>query len=171
MQYFHVLIILLRPFTGAEPGGTWERPPGELFLKAKACAETLFRVYYLRHGYEFLDTSLLSFIPPLLFMSIEDVEAARRSGSPGELAARQSTTLLLCKALHDQGKSYHLAQRVFHLVRERMCPEDFDVVRRFVCVEGGLQGPGGDEQADGVLEHRGEVTVRPPTGGRRDRSV
>ena len=157
MQYYHVLITLFKPFTVAEPGGLernhsatplFDTPPSEIFSKAKACAETLFRVYYLRHGFEFLDTGLLSFVPPLIFMSIEDIESGRREKS-SDLVARQSTALLLCKALYDQGKSYHLAQVIFKLVMERMPAEDFDMIRQFASVEE-LQELGGDMRTDEV---------------------
>ena len=143
MQYYHVLISLLKPLTSAVPDGIrrslasttrFGTPPHELFLQAKACGEMLFRIYYLRHGFEFLDSGLLAFIPPLIFMSIEDIESGRGAGATN-LVARQSTAVLLAKAIFDQGKSFYLAQVIFGLVRDRMQPEDFDLVRRFARVE------------------------------------
>ena len=47
----------------------------------------------------------------------------------------QSTAILLCKALYDQGKSYYLPQVIFRLIRDRMHPDDSDMVRRFARVE------------------------------------
>jgi hypothetical protein len=157
MQYYHILITVLKPFTGGEPGGPerndiatplFGTPPAKLFLEARACAETLFRVYYLRHGFEYLDSSLLAFVPPLIFMSIEDIESGRRENSP-EVIAKQSTALLLSKAIYDQGKSYFLAQVIFALVRDRMPARDFDMVRQFVRVEE-LEDLEGEEHVDTV---------------------
>ena len=143
MLYYHVLITLLKPFTGAEPGGLerncsatplFGTPPSNIFVQSKACAETLFRIYYLRHGFEFLDAGLLFYVPPLIFMSIEDIELSRRNKS-ADLAARQSTALLMFKVLYDQGKSCYLAQVVVRLVRHRMHPDDIEMVRQFARVE------------------------------------
>jgi len=157
MQYYHVLFSLLKSFTDAEAGEKhppdiaaqlFGTPPHELCLQAKACSETLFRVYYLRHGFEYLDISLLAFVPPLIFMTIEDVEASRDRSAP-DLVARQSTAVLLSKAIHEQGKSYYLAQVLFELVRGRMPAEDFELVRRFADVEEPGEAPGD--------KHAGEV--------------
>ncbi|OTA65317.1 hypothetical protein K449DRAFT_421005 [Hypoxylon sp. EC38] len=99
-----------------------EANPNTIVNHSKACFETLMRVYYLRHGYESLDTALIQFLHLLGFSALKDISSAEKGSATHE--AIRSTLMLCAKGLWDQGQNYYLSEAVFRLFKQSMSTED-----------------------------------------------
>jgi len=108
--------------------------------KSRACFEAIIRLYYLRHGYEQSDTFMAHALCVLSFMvlsKINSIPSAIRDTpsttthpdpAPELLAAARSTLILAAKGLSDQARNYYMPFTVFHLVLNKMAPEDVDIL-------------------------------------------
>ncbi|KXJ88330.1 putative zinc finger protein [Microdochium bolleyi] len=138
MRYHHELLGILTSMLTAETPGSPAavfaeqagQSPHQLFLHSKICLETLLRVYYLRHGFEYLDAYLIAFLSTGVFMSIRDMELSSSSSSD-KLLEMRSTVILLSKGVYDQGSSLFLGKLLFRLIRSRIRAEDLDALQRF----------------------------------------
>lgn len=91
--------------------------PRDIIATAKACFETLLRMYYLRHGFESYDYALLQYLPQLAFSSLRDVENVSLGV---EQVALQSTQLLSAKGLWDQGRNMLICKAIFSHFRNSL---------------------------------------------------
>jgi hypothetical protein len=114
-----------------------EAAPGSTAGHSLRCLETVVRIYYLRHSFEFPDTYLTYFLSILANVTIgqlEDFEAL--PGESGERIGALRSTLILCmKGLQNQGRHIHLASLVGRLLRERMQAEDIKLLRSFITMD------------------------------------
>ncbi|KAK8094150.1 hypothetical protein PG997_000835 [Apiospora hydei] len=135
-MHFHILLVgLFEPYTHIEPASN--HPAPELIVaKSKACFETLVRIYYLRHGFESYDTTLLQFLPMLAFGTLSDLRDADKKDLDSEKRKSLISTLVLCaKGIWEQGRNYYGAEAVFHFLLGSLRPEDSelsDVLKREV---------------------------------------
>ncbi|KAM5360090.1 hypothetical protein ACJZ2D_014001 [Fusarium nematophilum] len=141
MHYFQIIYRLLQnPRVLAEEGsevcgdarGLFHLPPPQIAAHARTSLETLLRLYYLRHGFEYLDTYLVSLLVEVCTGTIDDMKSPR---SHEELTNLRSTVILLAKGIYEQGQSFFLGKLVFQLVRSKMSPEDLRVLERFISIE------------------------------------
>ncbi|KAK7980988.1 hypothetical protein PG989_013445 [Apiospora arundinis] len=127
-MHFHILIVgLFEPYAHVESANN--QPAPELIVaKSKACFETLVRIYYLRHGFESCDTTLLQFLPMLAFSTLSDLRAADSKELDPEKRKSLISTLVLCaKGIWEQGRNYYGSEAVFHLLQGSLRPEDADL--------------------------------------------
>lgn len=77
MHYCRIQLSLLASLDGLELDAgaiaLFDQHPDQIRSDLKAGLETLLRAYYLRHGFEWLDTFLLSFLAAYIFMGIEEM--------------------------------------------------------------------------------------------------
>ncbi|OAA35696.1 Zn(2)-C6 fungal-type DNA-binding domain protein [Metarhizium rileyi] len=160
MHYFQVLLRLLQSPSlvnkqGSEAAAAVTdllgHPPQQLLLHAKVSLETLLRAYYLRHGFEWLDTYLVSLMIETSFIAIEGMKV---SGSEEELSALRSTIILLAKGIYEQGQNFFLGKLVFQLVSSKMRPEDLDLLGQIARIESI-----GEKQAVGLRQAQMEWPV------------
>ncbi|KAK9800140.1 hypothetical protein SCARD494_01933 [Seiridium cardinale] len=88
--------------------------PKDIVGRAKACFETLLRMYYIRHGFEAYDYALFQYLAQLAFSALRDSAAVSTDVEQKEL---QSTQLLCAKGLWDQGKNTLICQAIFSQFR------------------------------------------------------
>ncbi|KAM0558247.1 hypothetical protein ACHAPJ_004935 [Fusarium lateritium] len=138
MHYYYVLINLQKPVAGIPPPRPAElsqydvsssHPGQDDSLDAYIRLETLLRVYYLRHGFGWLDMLLLDYLVFLAFTNLHHLED---STDPAQLESRQSTLLLAAKGVQEQGHIYFLAMTMFQLIYRDMKPKEVDLFGRFV---------------------------------------
>ena len=135
-MHFHILIVgLFEPYAHIEPANN--QPAPELILaKSKACFETLVRIYYLRHGFESYDTTLLQFLPMLAFSTLGELRNADSKELDPERRKSLISTLVLCaKGIWEQGRNYYGSEAVFHFLQGSLRPEDSelaDILKREV---------------------------------------
>ncbi|GAB1312659.1 Zn(2)-C6 fungal-type domain-containing protein [Madurella fahalii] len=144
MEYYHVLIKLLEPWgnpTPETPGQDLKvngRTFQEMGTIARARLETVIRLYYLRHGFEFPDVILNIYLMLLGSISIRMIQALM--GSPAA-AGRDAATFLLClKGLHDQGRSNYLGALMFNMISGLVDPENTDLMSDISRIKGEFRG-------------------------------
>lgn len=98
---------------------------------AAARLETVGRLYYIRHSFEYCDPFLtihLSFIAggaldSLKMTPADDVETIK---------SLRSTIILSLKGLYDQGQHIHLTSVIYRLLRDRLAPRDLAILQNYV---------------------------------------
>jgi len=127
MYYWAVLIDLFDPlvrldFTRARTSLsnllTYEQPD-RVVEHSHRCLEMLIRLYFVRHGFESSDASLISPLTTVGFRalrSLRDAEAAHAE----EWRAALSTLILCAKGLRDQGQNHFVSEAIYRLLRARM---------------------------------------------------
>ncbi|KAI8407739.1 hypothetical protein FOFC_13180 [Fusarium oxysporum] len=130
MHYFNLINWLMEPFTvpettytGGEATGASsfqaveETVPEALVINAKISLETVFRLYYMRHGFEIFDPLMLQFHSFVGFMALKELSDGREK-PPGLVKALQSTLALATLGLRDQGKNSYLGDTIFRILRD-----------------------------------------------------
>ncbi|KAI0142576.1 hypothetical protein F4776DRAFT_612622 [Hypoxylon sp. NC0597] len=151
--HYHILLIsLFEPFVKMDYIHA-EASPKTIVGNSKACFETLMRVYYLRHGYESLDTALIQSLHLLGFSALRDISSADKGSTTHE--AIRSTLMLCAKGLWDQGQNYYMSEAVFRLFKQSMSMEDALLFKEITEIE----------DSDGQLDHMArEIRSRWPIG-------
>lgn len=139
--HYHVLLIgLFEPFV--QMGYIHrEANPSTIVGHSKAYFETLMRVYYLRHGFESLDVTLIQFLHLLGFSALRDLSLAEQGTAASE--AIRSTLILCAKGLWEQGQNYYLSEAIFRMFRQSMNLEEALLLREIIEIE----------DYDGRLDH------------------
>lgn len=89
----------------------------------------LVRLYYLRHGFEAVDSLINHYLSLLTFMTYAAIES---HGDPTSLQSLQSTIVLVTLGLRDQSQSYYLGHLVFKAVRGGMRAEEGSLIDRLI---------------------------------------
>lgn len=138
MHYFQVLVKLLQSPSLSDGEGLEKRAnlvnlfgqlPHQIVLHAKGSLEILLRAYYLRHGFDYLDTYLVSLLLETCLVAIDEIRAPHRKD---DISALQSTIILLAKGIYEQGQSFFLGQLVLQLIAGKMRPEDLEMLKHFI---------------------------------------
>ncbi|GAB1321084.1 hypothetical protein MFIFM68171_11294 [Madurella fahalii] len=103
----------------------------EIWNTASLHFETLVRLYYLRHGFDYGDTFLGQPLNQLAFISLKKILAAADTNAPSnpcDLDSTRSTLILAAKGIHDQGKSHYLCRVTFQMLKNKMRPAERDML-------------------------------------------
>lgn len=92
-------------------------PPKTVIAYLEASFETLLRAYYLRHGFEYLDSYLIALLMEVCLASITEMAAHKNHD---DLVAYKSTVILLARGIHQQGQSLFLGKMVYHLIKGKL---------------------------------------------------
>ncbi|KAI2468404.1 hypothetical protein F4781DRAFT_269312 [Annulohypoxylon bovei var. microspora] len=140
-MHYHVLLIsLFEPFLQMDYIGS-ETSPAQIVGHSKACFETLVRIYYLRHGFESLDSALIQFLHLLGFSALRDTSSVEKGSM--EYETLRSTLMLCAKGLREQGRNCYVSEAVFRLFKQSVSEED-DLL---------LSGNTEMEEGHGPLDH------------------
>jgi hypothetical protein len=141
-QYYQVVIGLFRPLSTTapidlptNPSSPAQRTPKEIVYEAKVTLETILRLYYMRHGFQFHDpwvTSSMTFIGNII---IDDL-AAETAHDPKTLDYLRSTLILAAQGVQKQGKHHHVGTLVSIQLQSRMSASDLQLVRTYVSPTG-----------------------------------
>ncbi|KAL7624724.1 hypothetical protein AAE478_006295 [Parahypoxylon ruwenzoriense] len=131
--HYHILLMsLFEPFM--QMGHVHaDAKPSTIISYSRTCFETLMRVYYLRHGFESMDTTLGHFLHLLAFSALRDISSVEIGSTTHE--AMRSTLVLCAKGLWDQGHNYYISKAIFHLFRQSMDINDVQLLRGITEVE------------------------------------
>jgi hypothetical protein len=136
MKYYNLLMNLFEPLVEKAPSrsdlATFVKATGQTPQEAISSAiirlETLFRIYYLRHGFNTMDAYLLHFLVTLGFKCFEKLKDDKQTSSLNDTRC----LLLMCAlGLRDQGQYYYLVRTIFHLFKSRMNQEDVDLLKHY----------------------------------------
>ncbi|KAI1449337.1 hypothetical protein F5Y02DRAFT_413848 [Annulohypoxylon stygium] len=131
--HYHVLLIsLFEPHLQTDKVHDGVNP-NMIVSHSRICFETLMRVYYLRHGFECLDTTLVQFLHLLGFSALKEISTTE-NGSVAQEAIR-STLMLCAKGLWEQGQNYYLSEAIFRMLKHSMSAEDVIILREIVEIE------------------------------------
>lgn len=108
------------------------QPPQQMVRESRINLEILLRAYYLRHGFEWLDSYLISV---LLDCYVSAVTEMQQHVGKQDVQEYRSTILLMAKGIYEQGQSAFLAQLVFHIAKNKLCAQDMSTLQRFVILE------------------------------------
>ncbi|KAK4180196.1 hypothetical protein QBC36DRAFT_384517 [Triangularia setosa] len=131
---------LLNSDPPAEPPGPPLPPLQATFSLHRTHYETLLRLYYLRHGFEALDTFIMMSLMTMAFITTKELEDIRFSVQPyseerkAHINSLRATLVLCAKGLYDQGKSYYLSQTIFRLVRGGMHVNEKELLREYAAL-------------------------------------
>jgi hypothetical protein len=155
-MHLHVLLIcIFEPYENGDGPSNADSSPSQIVAQSKACFETLLRLYYLRHGFESIDTTLLQFIPMLAWSSLRDYIKMKNTGHEHEDAMR-STVILCGKGLWDQGRNYFIAEVIYRLFEKSLpSKEEVQLLRDATDV---------DQEDDGLAQIVREVRSSWPIG-------
>ncbi|KAI1213704.1 uncharacterized protein F4807DRAFT_449741 [Annulohypoxylon truncatum] len=137
IHYHIVLISLFEPHLHTDNAYNGVNPD-MIVSQSRICFETLMRIYYLRHGFECLDTTLVQFLHLLGFSTLDEISVTENGSAANE--AIRSTLMLCAKGLWEQGQNYYLSEAVFRMLRQSMSVEDVTILGDIVEVEDG-DGP------------------------------
>ncbi|KAF2475141.1 uncharacterized protein BDR25DRAFT_381964 [Lindgomyces ingoldianus] len=132
--YFHIISDLFQPLAADPVTATIKfmgRTPQEIISYALTRMETLARLYYLRHSFDYYDACVLQFLIPLAYSALSQIFNADSTTPLARLNALRSTLVLCAKGIGDQGQSFYIAKAVFRMIREKMRPEDHRLMNRF----------------------------------------
>ncbi|KAJ4269845.1 hypothetical protein NW762_001514 [Fusarium torreyae] len=115
--------------------------------------ETLLRIHYLRHSFEYGNMMLTRFLTMLAFLAINKLESlVTESGSNrrtpeldvGDTDPKdaRATLLIAQKGLSDQGRGYYLPKTLLRDVLRHMTPSDANVLQSYITI-----APEGPEKA------------------------
>ncbi|XXG97941.1 hypothetical protein Hte_004257 [Hypoxylon texense] len=131
--HYHVLLIgLFEPFVQMGAIHT-EANPSTIVSHSKAYFETLMRIYYLRHGFESLDVTLVQFLHLLGFSALKDLSLVEKGTVACE--ALRSTLMLCAKGLWEQGQNYYLSEAIFRMFKQSMGIEEVLLLRDIIDIE------------------------------------
>ncbi|KAF4972199.1 hypothetical protein FSARC_1181 [Fusarium sarcochroum] len=128
MEYYSTLIALIQ-FQGnppASPSGTIDRVT---VIRAHHNIETLVRLYHQRHNYQAYDSFL---VLALLLVGNRTIDSLESDPGPRDIEHYRATLVACANGLHDQGKHSYMPALVYHMLRNRMRPQDKDLVSTYV---------------------------------------
>jgi hypothetical protein len=127
MYYQHLMIAIFEPVLGQNPQERAHLQP--IIATAKKHLQTLFRLYYLRHGYGSMD---LFVSITLMIAASECVGAISDETPPNELEDLRSTLLLATKGLYEQSHNHYVAEALYKVIRGRMRPQEVALMRNSI---------------------------------------
>jgi hypothetical protein len=94
--------------------------------------ETVLRLYYLRHGFQYFDPMILIYMVALGWTAIEGIKTSPLSSQQNRF---RSTLILCAKGIHDQGTNFHFGKFMFRLICNQMDPEDVSLLNQCAKLE------------------------------------
>ncbi|KAH8891703.1 hypothetical protein GQ53DRAFT_720376 [Thozetella sp. PMI_491] len=91
------------------------------------CCETLVRLYYHRHSFEYYDSFLIYFLTMLGTAAIERAAEARDMST---VEALRSTIALCIKGIYNQGENFYLATIVGRVLKNKIRADDLELLLR-----------------------------------------
>ncbi|KAF2108725.1 hypothetical protein BDV96DRAFT_587169 [Lophiotrema nucula] len=139
-QYHTVVIRLFEPLlatAAALEHNNIRLNPLRIVSHAKSQVETLIRLNYLRHGFEYFDPFLVTLLLTVSFEAQTDLERATisssdRDSSQPSVDEIRSTLILCAKGMYDQSHNYYVGHLLFHLFLGRTTPAEIELLKRFL---------------------------------------
>lgn len=145
MEYY-VVLIRMSQIQILKPKGPAIADKDEIWVTARKTAaetlshavirlETVIRLYYLRHSFEFCDTYMtypLCTLANIVMKAKSGRQMALFHEASDSLEHLRSTLVLCLRGLAEQSRHAHMAGVTFRLLFERQTPEDADIIRRYI---------------------------------------
>ncbi|KAM7209353.1 hypothetical protein V8F20_000403 [Naviculisporaceae sp. PSN 640] len=138
MYYNLILVNILQPIVRMGDDlslSHWtfsHKSPRDAYLDAKIHFETAFRLYYLRHGFEFPDPFLGQFMSALTKLTLDTID--QDPDSP-YIEEWRSTVLLAAKGIYEQSRSIYVLKALLQITIGLMTPRDVERLKHFARIE------------------------------------
>ncbi|KAM0553309.1 hypothetical protein ACHAPJ_007322 [Fusarium lateritium] len=152
-QCLHYCYVQVQLYEILAPGGRKRSPSvpfdeDELYkslTKYRGYFETLLRIHYLRHSFEYGNMMLTRFLAMLAFLALNKLEAlVTESGSEKRSSSldvgdtdpkeARATLLIAQKGLSDQGRGYYLPKTLLQDVLHHMTPSDANLLQSYITI-------------------------------------
>lgn len=97
---------------------------------------TLIRIYYLRHSFQTTDVFLTQ---PLALVGFACLRLIGNEITEADLEVARGMLFLVTKGLHDQGRSFHVAETVYQVIQGQMRVEEATLMERISRMEEGSE--------------------------------
>ncbi|EGU86544.1 hypothetical protein FOPG_17747 [Fusarium oxysporum f. sp. conglutinans race 2 54008] len=160
LHYYYVLIQLYEILTsygnsGSSPLLLDQDELQKSLAKYRAYFETILRIHYLRHSFEYGNMMLTHFLTMLAFLALlkldtllspdpSEPEVPSMDVGDSDLRAAKATLLIAQKGLSDQGRGCYLPKRVLQKVLSRLTPSDSNVLQSVITIQ--KEGPEAAEE-------------------------
>jgi hypothetical protein len=136
MYYHHVLSNLFEPLVPKTQVSRWVPPvfnltgatPEQLSRHAKACLETIMRIYHLRHGFSHFDTGSVAMATLVALCSIQDLATVDPEDS-NVLESIRSTIVLCADGVQDSAKNLHFSEVMLDMLKITMPPDVVTLIK------------------------------------------
>ena len=146
MEYHVALITLSRmristdtidgPTAGNSLVSSARRAVTEVLPIAIVNLETVIRLHYIRHSFEYYEAHLTGFLTTMCNIVMESRSTGSAEPLEPEAHEHLRSTLVLClKGLADQGKHVHIAAMICELLLKRLLPEDLVLLGAHIGVD------------------------------------
>ncbi|KAJ0108572.1 hypothetical protein J7T55_015006 [Diaporthe amygdali] len=134
MYYHNLILAIYEPLLDLKTDQNQEDSLRQIVSDASKCLLTLVRLYYLRHGYDAMDSFL---VVPLVLAGFKCIDAINDQTPEPKLKDLRSTLILIAKGLYSQRHNYYLAEAVYRVVRGRMRPQEVTLLHETMNIDDG----------------------------------
>ncbi|KAL9569207.1 hypothetical protein ACKAV7_006793 [Fusarium commune] len=169
--HLHYCYVIVQLYEILAPGGQRQAPnlpieeeelPKSL-SKYRGYFETILRIHYPRHSFEYGNMMLTSFLAMLVFLSLHKIESLTTSTEPEHIITgsgldvgdtdpkeARATLLIAQKGLSDQGRGYYLPKTLLRDVLTNMTASDATILQSFITIP--PEGPEKTEERKMYME-------------------
>ncbi|KAF5562705.1 nitrate assimilation regulatory nirA [Fusarium napiforme] len=158
--HLHYCYVIVQLYEILAPGGQRQAPGlpieeevlQETLSRYRGYFETILRIHYLRHSFEYGNMMLTRFLAMLAFLSLNKIESLTTSTEPGHIITgsgldvgdtdpkeARATLLIAQKGLSDQGRGYYLPKTLLRDVLSKMADSDATILQSFITIP--TEGP------------------------------
>lgn len=123
------------------------KAPAMVMKEAKIMLETVVRLYYARHNFEFYDPWMAFALTAVGNMVVADL-AKEENNDPRITSGYRSSLILAAQGLNKQGLNYHVSRLLTIQLQKVMEPNDLQLVQTHVTAE-----CIGDDEQNLIEEH------------------
>ncbi|RKK78612.1 hypothetical protein BFJ69_g5365 [Fusarium oxysporum] len=153
--HLHYCYVIVQLYEILAPGGQRQAPNLPIeeedlqksLSKYRGYFETILRIHYLRHSFEYGNMMLTRFLSMLAFLSLNKIESLTASTKPehtitgsgldvGDTDPREAraTLLIAQKGLSDQGRGYYLPKTLLWDILTNMTASDATILQSFITI-------------------------------------
>ncbi|KAJ9424196.1 hypothetical protein QL093DRAFT_2036068 [Fusarium oxysporum] len=153
--HLHYCYVIVQLYEILAPGGQRQAPNLPIeeedlqksLSKYRGYFETILRIHYLRHSFEYGNMMLTRFLSMLAFLSLNKIESLATSTKPehtitgsgldvGDTDPKEAraTLLIAQKGLSDQGRGYYLPKTLLREILTNMTASDATILQSFITI-------------------------------------
>ncbi|KAF5599035.1 n-terminal fungal transcription regulatory domain-containing protein [Fusarium pseudoanthophilum] len=130
----HLILAIMKPLDNTEIGMVLDQEPNvkDIIAEAVRNVQTIMRLYYIRHGFETMDSFI---VVPLISIGFRCLDRIDDQTPHADLELMRSTLMLVVYGLYQQHRNHYLSKALYRVVRARMRPQELDLVKEALELE------------------------------------
>lgn len=129
MYYYNLILAIYEPLLDVRTNDDQDSSPRKITNDASKFLQTLFRLYYLRNGFDEMD---LFIVIPLVLTGFKCIDAIDEHTTESRLEDLRSTLILVTKGLYNQRRNHYLAEALYRVIRGRMRAQEVALLKETV---------------------------------------